>query len=186
MSKPFDPAALAQAIRQNRGPAPVHLWNPPFCGEIDMRIGSDGTWYYQDSPIQRPAMVKLFSSVLRLDEDQHYYLVTPAEKVRIRVDDFPLAAQLLEAEGRAEQQKLTFITNTDERIVADKEHPIIVDEDGDGNPHPHLLCRTNLHALIARNVFYQLAELAEPGPWEGQEVMGVWSGGIFFRLGTQI
>ena len=186
----FDPAGLVHSIKQVNGPAPVHLWNPPFCGDIDMRIGRDGTWYYQDSPINRPAMVKLFSSVLRLDPDGHYYLVTPVEKVRIRVDDCPFVAQLLEVEGEGESQQLCFITNTDERVLASAEHPITVAADPDtGAPHPRVLCRANLQALIARNVFYQLAELAVPRPGtatdrhNGHSEIGVWSAGTYFSLG---
>ena len=189
----FDPDGLARTIKQNRGPAPVHLWNPPFCGDIDMRIASDGSWHYQNSPITRPAMVKLFSSILRLDEDGHYYLVTPVEKVRIQVDDCPFVAQLLEVEGEGTDQQLWFITNTEERILADEDHRIEVSIDpATDAPHPRILCRSNLYALIARNVFYQLAELVEPQ--NGQSGLGVqpgvqpgvWSAGRFFALGSRI
>ncbi len=181
----FDPDGLVQAIKQTSGPAPVHLWNPPFCGDIDMRIASDGSWHYQNSPIRRAAMVKLFSSILRLDDDGHYYLVTPVEKVRIQVDDYPFVAQLLEVEGKGKDQKLWFITNTEERILADKDHPIEAGIDPASDvPHPRLLCRGNLYALIARNVFYQLAELLEQGPLNGPSVPGVWSAGCFFALGS--
>lgn len=181
----FDPAGLAKAIKQVKGPAPVHLWDPPFCGDIDMRIAVDGTWYYQNSPIRRPAMVKLFSSVLRLDADGCYYLVTPVEKVRIQVDDCPFVAQLLEVEGSAKagDQKLVFITNTDERIQADLEHPIVVDTLVERDePHPRILCRTNLFALISRNVYYQLAELAQQQLIDGRQVIGVFSANEFFPL----
>jgi hypothetical protein len=181
----FDPDELVQTIRQNSGPAPVHLWNPPFCGDIDMRIASDGSWHYQNSPITRPAMVKLFSSILRLEDDGHYYLVTPVEKVRIRVDDCPFVAQLLEIEGKGKDQKLWFITNTKEKVLADQNHPIEVYIDpATDAPHPKLLCRSNLYALIARNVFYQLADLVEHGTLNGQSVPGVWSAGCFFALGS--
>ncbi len=181
----FDPAGMAKAISQVKGPAPVHLWDPPFCGDIDMRIAVDGTWYYQNSPIKRPAMVKLFSSVLRLDADGCYYLVTPVEKVRIRVDDCPFVAQLLEVEVSAANgdQKLVFITNTDERILAGLEHPIVVDTQGELDaPHPRILCRTNLYALISRNVYYQLAELAQQQFIDGRKVVGVFSANEFFPL----
>lgn len=181
----FDPAGMAMAIKQVKGPAPVHLWNPPFCGDIDMRIAADGTWYYQNSPIRRPAMVRLFSSVLRLDPDGCYYLVTPVEKVRIRVDDCPFVAQLLEVEGSVADgsQKLTFITNTEERILADSEHPILVDTPGQSKePHPRILCRSNLYALISRNVYYQLAELVQQKRVNGRDITGVWSAGEFYAL----
>jgi uncharacterized protein len=179
----FNPEGLIQSIRQTNGPAPVHLWNPPFCGDIDMRIASDGSWHYQNSPIQRAAMVKLFSSILRLEADGHYYLVTPVEKVRIQVDDCPFAAHLLEVEGSGHEQKLWFITNTEERILADIDHPIEVTTDPiTSAPHPRLLCRSNLYALISRSVFYQLAELLEQRAQNGKEVAGVWSAGSFFAL----
>jgi len=181
----FDPDGLVQAIKQISGPAPVHLWNPPFCGDIDMRIASDGSWYYQSSPIRRAAMVKLFSSILRLEDDGCYYLVTPVEKVRIQVDECPFVAQLLEVEGKGKNQKLWFITNTEERILADSDHPIEVNIDtATDAPHPRILCRSNLYALIARNVFYQLAELVEQGFHNGQSVPGVWSADCFFALGS--
>jgi uncharacterized protein len=182
-SPALDPAGLAKAIGQNRGPAPVHLWNPPFCGDIDIRILNDGSWLYQNSPIQRPAMVRLFSSVLRLDDDGHYYLVTPAEKVRIQVDDSPFAAQLLEVEGEGEAQQLYFITNTQERVLADEDHPLSVSIDPvSDEPRPRILCRSNLQALITRNVFYQLADLAVERNLENGSVTGVWSAGSFFPL----
>lgn len=174
-----NPDSLVRAIRQTRGPAPVHLWNPPFCGEIDMRIASDGTWYYQGSPIGRKAMVKLFSSVLRLDEDGCYYLVTPVEKVRIRVDDCPFAVVLMDVEGEGREQRLLFTTNTDEVVVAGPEHPLQLHSDPvSGEPHPLLLCRSNLQGLLSRNVFYQLVDLVVP---EGKE-SGVWSQGRFFAV----
>ncbi len=186
MSQPsFDPENLAKAIRQSNGPAPVHLWDPPFCGDIDMRIARDGSWHYQGSPIGRQAMVKLFSSVLRLDDDGHYYLVTPVEKLRIQVEDCPFVAQLLEVEGSGREQKLWFTSNTDEKVLADADHPITVSVDPqDQEPHPRLLWRSNLQALISRSVFYQLVEIAETRELDGRSVLGVWSGGSFFSLGS--
>jgi uncharacterized protein len=128
-------------------------------------------------------MVRLFSSVLRLDEDGFYYLVTPAEKVRIQVEDSPFAAQLLEVESAGSRQRLQFITNTGERILADAEHPISVSNDPvSGAPRPRLLCRSNLRALIARSVFYQLVDLAVEHEHKGGRVVGVWSAGTFFPL----
>jgi uncharacterized protein len=180
----FNPEGLVQAIKQISGPAPVHLWNPPFCGDIEMRIASDGSWHYQNSPIRRSAMVKLFSSILRLEEDGRYYLVTPVEKVGIQVDDCPFVAQLLEVEGQGKDQKLWFITNTGDRVLADKDHPIEVSIDPITDaPHPRLLCRSNLYALIARNVFYQIADLIERQPLNGEP--GIWSAGCFFTFGTE-
>lgn len=175
--------SLSRQIKGAEGPAPVHLWDPPYCGEVDMRIGSDGTWYYEGSPITRLPMVKLFSSVLRLDEDGYYYLVTPVEKVRIQVDDCPFIAQLLEVRGSGRAQELLFTTNTEEQCSAGPDHPIRVGSNSNsGLPHPEILLRTNLYALIHRNVFYQLADLAVPDETDESRV-GVWSKGAFFVLG---
>lgn len=178
-AKTFDPDAMFKLIRQSTGPAPVHLWDPPFCGDIDMRIASDGTWYYQGTPVGRKAMVRLFSSVLRLDEDGCYYLVTPVEKLRIKVDDCPFVAVLLDVQGCEQKQKLVFTTNTEEQVTASVEHPLLLETDPDtSEPHPRLHCRSNLYALINRNVFYQLADLAV---FEAAgEKPGVWSQGCFF------
>lgn len=182
--KSFSPEALVREIRQDRGPAPVHLWDPPFCGDIDMRIGSDGSWYYQGSPLRRAAMVRLFSSVLRLDDDGCHYLVTPVEKLRIQVDDCPFVATLLDHSGADSEQSLVFTLNTGETVTADSDHRIHVDESDDGEPHPVLHVRDGLNALISRNVFYTLVELAsESQDGEEEPLPGVWSGGEFFPLG---
>ena len=178
----FNPESFAKQIRQDRGPAPVHLWDPPFCGDIDMRIARDGTWHYQGSPIQREAMVRLFSSVLRRDEDQCHYLVTPVEKLRIQVEDCPFVATLVDREGEGAEQRLTFTLNTGEQVVADSDHRITVGEH-EGEPHPRLHVRDGLMALIHRNVFYQLADMAGEGRTEdNDQVPGVWSEGEFFPM----
>ncbi|HLT03342.1 MAG TPA: DUF1285 domain-containing protein [Pseudomonas sp.] len=166
------------------GLPPVHLWNPPFCGDIDMRIARDGTWYYLGTPIGRKPMVKLFSSVLRKDGDD-YFLVTPVEKLGIRVDDAPFVAVALEVEGDGERQRLRFTTHVDDTVVAGAEHPLRVAQDpATGEPAPYLHVRANLEALIHRNVFYQLVELAVERESEGRRCLGVWSDGVFFPLGT--
>jgi hypothetical protein len=173
---------LAQ-IPPAKGPAPVHLWDPAFCGDIDMRIARDGTWFYQGTPINRPAMVRLFSTILRRDGDD-YVLVTPVEKVGIQVEDAPFVAIALEVEGQGEQQCLRFLTNVDDRCEANAEHPLRVQTDPlSETPSPYIRVRTNLDALIHRNVFYQLVELAVCREIEGQRWLGVWSGGEFFTLG---
>jgi hypothetical protein len=145
-----------------RGPAPVHLWDPPYCGEIDIRIAADGRWYHEGSPIGRLPLVQLFSSILRLDSDGYHYLVTPVEKVRIKVDDCPFAAVLLDVEGEGEQQSLRFTLNTEEQVVAGPDNAITVTTAADGQPHPVLHVRHGLDALISRSVFYQLAAIATP------------------------
>lgn len=160
MSK-ANPENLLKNIGKQKGPAPVHAWNPPYCGEIDMRIAVDGRWYHEGSPIGRLPMVQLFSSILRLDDDGHYYLVTPVERVRIKVDDCPFVAQQLEVEGRGEDQKLHFTLNTQDQVTAGPDNRIEVTTDAQGQPHPTLHVRHGLRALISRSVFYRLVDLAQ-------------------------
>ncbi|UCO96563.1 DUF1285 domain-containing protein [Metapseudomonas lalkuanensis] len=175
---------LAQIPKGDKpGGAPVHLWNPPFCGDIDMRIARDGTWFYLGTPIGRKPMVKLFSSVIRKDGED-YFLVTPVEKVGIQVEDAPFVAVQLQVEGAGQEQQLRFITNVEDEVVAGAVHPLRVELDPETQePSPYVLVRTNLEALIHRNVFYQLVELAEPREIDGIAWLGVWSGGEFFPIG---
>ncbi|GEQ97219.1 hypothetical protein JCM17844_08560 [Iodidimonas gelatinilytica] len=176
-------ALFAQLSKQKY--PPVHLWNPDLCGEIDMRIARDGTWYYMGTPIKRPEMVRLFSGVLRHDDDG-YYLVTPVEKLKIIVDDAPFLATSMEVEGKGEDQVLSFKTHVGDLVVADEDHPIWLGQDERGDPLPHLLVRDRLEALIARPVYYELAELAQPMMIDGAEKIGVWSCGAFFPLGDLV
>ena len=172
--------ASAQAAAK-KGPPPVHLWNPPFCGDLDIRIARDGTWFYLGTPIGRPGMVRLFSSILK-KEDGRYYLVTPVEKVGIRVDDAPFVAVDFEREGTGRDQVLTFVTQVGDRAVAGPDHPIRVARDALGAPAPYILIRSNLEALIDRKSFYRLTDL---GCHEGQGTeswFGVWSSGRFFPM----
>ncbi|MCW5732076.1 MAG: DUF1285 domain-containing protein [Alphaproteobacteria bacterium] len=176
-----DPMALIAALKGRRKP-PVHLWTPDFCGDIDMRIARDGTWYYMGSPIGRPAMVQLFSSVLRL-EDGKFFLVTPVEKLGIRVDDAPFVAVEMVVEGSGRGQTLSFRTNVEDAVSADASHPIRVSIDTEtGEPSPYVMVRDGLEALIARPVFYDLVELAVEEAGEGGTRLGVWSGGRFFPI----
>ncbi|MDD2051117.1 DUF1285 domain-containing protein [Pseudomonas putida] len=176
---------LAQIPSSGKGLPPVHLWNPDFCGDIDMRIARDGTWYYLGTPIGRKPMVKLFSTIIRRDGDD-YFLVTPVEKVGIKVDDAPFVAVTLDVEGAGEQQVLYFNTNVEERVEAGPEHPLRVMLDPlTGEPAPYIHVRSNLEALIHRNVFYQLVELAVPRQIAGQSWLGVWSAGEFFAIGVE-
>lgn len=182
-----DPGNLLAQIPAagKKGFPPVHLWNPDFCGDIDMRIARDGTWYYLGTPIGRKPMVKLFSGIIRRDGDD-YFLVTPVEKVGITVDDAPFVAVSLTVEGQGEAQRLRFVSNVEDEVVAGKEHPIRVEIDPQTQePAPYLLMRTNLEALIHRNVFYQLVELAVPRLIDGVTWLGVWSDGEFFPIGPQ-
>jgi len=161
---------------------PVHKWNPPFLGDIDMRIARDGTWYYLGAPIKRPAMVKLFSSILRKDGDD-YVLVTPVEKVGITVEDAPFVATDFEVSGEGEAQVLRFQTHVGDEAVAGPDHPIRVAIDPDsGEPSPYVLVRANLEALIDRKSFYRLVELGTEREIDGEGWFGVWSSGAFFPI----
>lgn len=155
-----------------------------FCGDIDMRIGRDGTWFYHGSPIGRKPLVKLFASVLQRDGDGDYWLVTPAERGRIKVDEVPFVAVEVNATGSGPSQSLTFRTNVDDEVVADAGHPIRVAQDPDsGEPRPYILVRDGLEARLLRPVFYELVALAEVRSIGGQDVHGVWSREQFFPLG---
>lgn len=176
---------LAQIPKVDKGLPPVHLWNPDFCGDIDMRIARDGTWFYLGTPIGRKPMVRLFSTIIRRDGDK-YFLVTPVEKVGIQVDDAPFVAVALEVEGQGEQQVLRFTTNVEDQAEAGAEHPLRFEIDPvTQEPSPYVHIRANLEALIGRSVFYELVELAEPREIDGESWLGVWSGGQFFPIGRQ-
>lgn len=163
---------------KTRGLPPVHLWNPPFCGDLDMRIARDGTWFYQGTPIGRPGLVKLFASILKR-EDGKYFLVTPVEKVGITVDDAPFVAQDFETSGSGVDQVLTFTTNVGDTAVAGPDHPVRVERDEKtGEPSPYVLIRADLEALIDRKSFYRLVDLGV----HHQDWFGVWSSGAFFGI----
>ena len=154
---------------------------PVLCGDLDMRIAADGRWFYRGSPIGRPALVKLFASVLRRESDGQYWLVTPAERGRVVVDDVPFTAVEVTAHGVGRDQCLVFRSNLDEEATAGDDHPIRVETDPlSGSPRPYILIRDGLEARILRSVFYHLADLGEA---EGDR-FGVWSSGRFFPLGT--
>jgi uncharacterized protein len=175
---------IAASVRATKGKGlpPVHLWNPPFCGDLDMRIARDGTWFYLGTPIGRFALVKLFSSILRKDGDK-YFLVTPVEKVGITVDDAPFVATDFTAEGESEAQVLTFATHVGDTAVAGPEHPIRVERDAEtGEPSPYILIRANLEALIDRKSFYRLVDRGTHHDVDGTRWFGVWSGGQFFPM----
>ena len=160
------------------------LGGPELCGDIDIRIGRDGTWFYHGSPIGRKPLVKLFASVLQRDESGDYWLITPAEKARIRVDDAPFTAVEMIVSGSGEAQTLSFRTNIDEILIAGPDHPIRVDIDpGTDEPAPYLRVRGGLEALIVRAVFYDLVEIGVEHEVDGKRVLGVWSDGAFFTIG---
>lgn len=166
------------------GKPPVHLWNPPFCGEIDMRIARDGNWHYMGSAIRRPALVRLFAGILRREPDGGYVLVTPVEKCGIRVDDAPFLAVELTVEGNGPDRLIAFRTNVDDVVPLDATHPLRVATDPvSGAPSPYLLVRDGLEALIARPVFYELVNMAEEYREDGRLRLGVRSAGQLFPLG---
>lgn len=165
-----------------RGPPPVHLWDPPDCGDIDMRIAADGTWFYQRTPIGRAALVKLFASVLRRDGDR-YFLVTPVEKCGIAVDDVPFLAVELDVQRRAGGQVLQFRTNVDDWVACGPDHPLRFEpETGTGGLKPYLRVRRELWARVTRALFYDLVALGEEREVDGVRLFGVASGVAFFAM----
>jgi len=165
--------------------------NPPRPGarapvelrELDMRIARDGTWHYRGTPINRLPLVKLFASVLRREPDGTYWLVTPAERGRVTVEDAPFVAVELDVQGAGRDQRLIFRSNLDEIVAAGRDHPLRVETAADGTPSPYVLVRPGLEALLLRPVFYELVELAVEAEIAGETKFGVWSDGAFFELG---
>jgi len=177
-----DSIAQAASRAKKKGPPPVHLWNPAFCGDLDMRIARDGTWFYLGTPIGRKPLVKLFSSIIRKDGDD-YFLVTPVEKVGITVEDAPFVAIDFDVAGSGTGQTITFTTNVDDTAVAGPDHPIRVTRDPvTGEPSPYVLIRANLEALIDRKSFYRLVDLGVHNDHQGQSWFGVFSDGMFFPI----
>jgi hypothetical protein len=171
---------IADAVKQagTKGPPPVHLWNPPFCGDIDMRIAADGTWFYMKTPIGRPALVKLFASVLKREDDK-YFMVTPVEKVGIVVEDAPFLAVEMQNAGEV----LRFRTNVDDWVECGPDHALRFDpEPNTGGLKPYLHVRRDLWAKLTRALFYDLVALGEERDIEGQRMFGVASGAAFFAM----
>lgn len=187
MTSERDPAgldAIAGAVRKQaaRGAPPVHLWNPPFCGDIDLRIASDGTWLYLNSPIGRPALVKLFSSVLKREMGK-YYLVTPVEKVGIVVDDAPFLAVEMQVRQQPEGSVLHFRTNVDDWVSCGPGHALRFEpERHSGGLKPYLHVRADLWAKLTRALFYDLVERGEEREIGGQLLFGVSSGDAFYVM----
>ncbi len=165
----------------------MHLWNPPFCGDMDMLIRKDGTWIHEGKPIRRTAMVELFASILMLDKDGEYYLVTPVEKVRIKVEDCPFVILDMDVTGTGKQQVLSFTSNIGEVVNAGKGHELSIEVAAvSGEPHPILHMRSGLNALVNRAVFYRLVDLVQELQSEsGEQMTGIWSGGVFFEIDSQ-
>jgi uncharacterized protein len=169
------------ASLSKRGPAPVHLWNPPDCGDIDMRIATDGTWFYNGSPIGRTPLVRLFASVLRRDGER-YVLVTPVEKVGIRVDDAPFLAVEMFAEDGPAGRRLTVRTNVDDLVTLDADHPLRFEQGAADGLKPYARVRGGLWALVKRPLFYDLVALGETQRQAGEDWFGVSSSGVFFPM----
>ncbi len=164
-----------------RGLPPVHLWNPPYRGDLTIVIHRDGHWSYEGTPIERKAIVRLFSTILRLEEDGRYYLVTPVEKIGITVEDAPFLAVGMTVEGEGEDQVLTFETSVGDAVIASAGDPIRFEtNETTGEPAPYVHVRRGLEALINRAVYYDLAELCVEREVRGVPTLGVWSAGAFF------
>ena len=175
---------LAATARKasKKGLPPVHLWNPPFCGDLDMRIARDGSWYYLGSPIRREGLVRLFSSILK-KEDNQYFLVTPAEKVGITVDDAPFVAVDFTVRNPGVDQELTFRTHIGDEVTACAEKPIRVELDPKTDePSPYIMIRADLEALIDRKTFFRLVSIGETNRYDGADWFGVRSKGVFFPI----
>lgn len=172
-------ALKAQAGSGDRGPPPVDKWNPAHCGDIGMEIMADGVWKHEGTRITREPLVKLFASILRKDEDGMTYLVTPVEKIIVRVEDAPFVAIRADRVGEGREQTIVFTTNVGDVVTAGPEHPLRVERRGD-EPRPYVHVRGRLEARVLRAPFYELVEWSEPK----DERLGVWSGGVWWELGT--
>jgi len=172
---------------EQRGLPPVHLWDPPFCGDLNMRIAADGLWFYEGTPIGRERLVRLFSTVLKREDDK-FFLVTPVEKVGITVEDAPFIAVAMEVEGEGPDQRIHFSTNVGDIVTVDAEHPFrfapAPEPAGEkGEVTPYVMVRAGLEAKLRRPVFYELVEhgVDAPGP-DDEMAFGVWSSGVFFPI----
>ena len=173
---------IAAALPRAKGPPPVERWNPPFCGDLDMRIAADGTWYYQKTPIGRLPLVKLFASVLKKEGDK-YFLVTPVEKVGLTVDDAPfLAVEMTAARDDQDRQMLTFRTNVDDEVTAGPGHALRFEPEVTGGLKPYVHVRRDLWAKVTRALFYALVALGEERDVDGRRMFGIVSAGEFFAM----
>ncbi|HEY0330936.1 MAG TPA: DUF1285 domain-containing protein [Rhodopseudomonas sp.] len=173
--------AAAHVSKPGRGLPPVHLWNPPFCGDLDMRIASDGTWFYLGTPIGRPALVRLFSTILKREDGKHF-LVTPVEKVGITVDDAPFLAVEMVKDAGADGPLLRFRTNVDDWVPCDREHRLRFELAADGGLMPYLHVRDDLWAKVTRALYYDLVDIGEERVVDGRAMFGIASGGAYFAM----
>ena len=177
-------ARLSAALgdQPKRGLPPVEAWNPPYCGEIDMRIAADGTWFHNGTPIRRPALVKLFATILLREPDGRIVLVTPVERVGITVEDAPFVAVEMAVEGTGEARRIAFRTNVDDLVPLDAEHALRFEEDSEGGFRPYIHVRRGLWALLTRALAYDLAELGEEREIDGARWFGLAAAGGFHRI----
>jgi uncharacterized protein len=174
-------SAALGSVARGKGPPPVERWNPAYCGEIDMRIAADGTWFYNGSPIGRVPLVKLFASILRKDPDR-YVLVTPVERVGIVVEDAPFQAVEMAVEGEGVDRQIAFRTNLDDLVQFGSEHPLRFARDPAGGIKPYVRVRGELWALVTRALTYDLVELGEEREIGGERRFGVAAGGEFYPI----
>ena len=174
-------AATHAGKSEPRGLPPVHLWNPPFCGDLDIRIARDGTWFYLGTPIGRPALVRLFSTILKREGGKHF-LVTPVEKVGITVDDAPFLAVEMDVEGAASDRVLRFRTNVDDWVACDQAHRLRFEVGADGGLMPYLHVRADLWAKVTRALYYDLVDMGEERMVDGKAMFGIASAGEFFAM----
>lgn len=192
MSEDFAPdptlSRLSAALGDlpKRGLPPVERWSPPYCGEIDIRIASDGTWHHNGSPIRREKLVKLFATILRREPDGRTVLVTPVESVGITVEDAAFVAVEMAVDGAGEGRRIAFRTNVDDLVRVDAEHALRFEEAPDGALKPYLHVRRNLWARVTRALTYDLVDLAEERAIDGQSWLGLWAGGVFHTIAPAI
>ena len=165
-----------------KGLPPVDKWNPPFCGDIDLKILRDGRWMYMGTEIKRPAMVRLFSTILRLDTDGEYYLVTPVEKVRIQVEDTPFLIVSMDKLKKENKTSLIFYTSLKDEIILTKKNPISIEVNDKNEPSPYILVRNNLRGLISRSVYYELIEYAQERTIEDKNFLTIESNNEIFKM----
>jgi hypothetical protein len=173
--------SAAKNAGAGKGLPPVHLWNPPFCGDLDMRIAPDGTWFYQGTPIGRPALVRLFSTILKREDGKHF-LVTPVEKVGIKVDDAPFLAVEMQREATDLGPSLRFRTNVDDWVDCDATHRLRFEAAAEGGLTPYLHVRADLWAKVTRALYYDLVDMGEERMVDGRAMFGVVSAGEFFAM----
>ncbi|MCL7944598.1 DUF1285 domain-containing protein [Marinobacter sp. ATCH36] len=181
------PETIAEQVEKAQAPGnglpPLHEWNPELSGDIDIVIARDGQWLYQGKPINREAIVRLFSTILRREDDGHYFLVTPVEKWRITVEDAPLLAHSLRATGEGKDQVLSLTTNTGEVVEIGEAHPLHVSTyDGTDEPRPVVKLRHGIEARLVTAAYYDLADLVTEDSSDGETAPGVWSHGNFYKI----